>query len=994
MGSRRLSLNGYVKWVVAHPKRMLLLVGLLTLAPLGFLPRLSFKTTVYDLIIEDLPESARYQEFLELFGSDEIIQLVIRAESIFDPATFAKISALSEACARIPGVRRIISLPEVKKSVDRGGGWDAARFAAMLEPVALFQRNLISADRRSTLITLVLSADADRGAVIAAVHGLMQGAGRDLQLFQTGIPLVSQALADYSQQDFFRLTPVTLLVIAILLTVLFRNACGLVLPMASVCLALVWTFGLMAASGVAVSMLTIIVPVFLIAVGTAYCLHICSEYLVQVRHAGAAGPATLETFRLLALPVILAVCTTVIGIGSLAVNRITAIKEFALFTGLGMFSLLVIVLTFLPAAMALWPPAGARTAAGGTLDRFFARVLARIVLLNQKHQKICLLVLGLVSITCLVGLFRIRVETNPVSFFKQDTPVHRNFTDIHQHLAGCFPINVTLSARSADYFEEPDNVARIAGLQAWLDQLPGVDKTLSFADYLMLVNYVYNQFDPQYYRLPRDPYELRMLMNNFKILLGSDLLQRFMSLDYSRANILMLTHIASSRRFLETRAAVADYARTQLPAEVARQVELDVTGLGVVIAASSQLLTWGQVKSLSLSLVLVFVVMVALFVSSKVGLIAVVPNLFPIMVNFGMMGWLQIPLSAATSLIASVAIGLAVDDTIHYLVRYNTEFKKDLDKDRAMRDTVMSVGRPVIFTSCTIGLGFAVLIFSHFQPTAIFGLLMVVTMLAALVGDLILLPMLMMHVELVTAWDLLKMMPTVGGISPATVHELNQPLNAIKVGNDFLKMMLRQGAVIQPQQLETVTREIGGQVRRASQMIQRLGEMGRLPGFAKEPIQVNGPIGGALALLENQLRLDNIRVRLDLAENLPPVSGHHNRMVQAFYNILDNAREAVETARVQQEDQGDQKEHIIDIRSYEEKGQVRVRIADTGTGIEEHFRERVFEPFFTTKAQGQGKGLGLSISNQIVRDCKGRIVISSTPGQGTAVLVSFPALPA
>jgi diguanylate cyclase (GGDEF)-like protein len=147
--------------------------------------------------------------------------------------------------------------------------------------------------------------------------------------------------------------------------------------------------------------------------------------------------------------------------------------------------------------------------------------------------------------------------------------------------------------------------------------------------------------------------------------------------------------------------------------------------------------------------------------------------------NFGLMGWLGIELSMATSLVASIAIGLAVDDTIHYLVRYNREFKKDLRKERALRDTIRGVGRPIIFTTLTIGLGFAVLLFSHFKPTAVFGLLMVITMGSALIGDLILLPSLMTHVELITIWDLLRLklgkdpekgIPLLDGLSRSQAH--------------------------------------------------------------------------------------------------------------------------------------------------------------------------------------------------------------------------------
>ncbi|MCB2145348.1 MAG: MMPL family transporter [Deltaproteobacteria bacterium] len=982
---KRFSFNAYLNMVVKMPGWVILGCAAITLFFAWHLPKLSFKTTVYDLVIEDLDESVRYNQFLAQFGSDEIIRLVVKADDILDPVTFAKITQLSEAAAQIEGVVRIISLPEVRKSVDRGNQWDMATFAAMLAPVELFQRNLISTDRKTTIITLVLDARADKDAAIVAVRRLFETTGKDLRLYQTGMPLVSEALAEYTRQDFFHLTPVTLIVIAVLLAGLFRNLHCLVLPLSCVTLAVCWTFGLMALSGISVSMLTIIIPVFLIAVGTAYCLHICTEYLQQIKTSPSNSAASLSTFSRLAFPVTLAVATTLIGLGSLGANRIAAIQEFALFACFGMLSLLVIVLTFFPAMLAWLPLPRVTDAGASAIDRFFDKMLAGIITLNLKHRKPCLIAIGLVSVVCIVGMLRVRVETNPVAFFKRSTDVSMHFHDIYRDMSGSFPINVIMSGKEADYFETPANVASIARLQSFLDRLPGVDKTISLADYLKLINYVTNRFESKFYVLPEDSYELRMLMNNFKIILGNDLLQRFLSADYSRVNILMLTHIANSRDFLHTRERILNHAGIAFDNEAT----LEVTGLGLVIAASSHLLTLGQVKSLIISLVLIFAVMVVLFVSSKVGLIAVVPNLFPIVVNFGFMGLLGIPLSVATSLIASVAIGLAVDDTIHYLVRYNTEFKRDLDKDRAMRDTLMNVGRPIIFTSLTISLGFSVLIFSHFQPTAIFGFLMVVTMISALIGDIILLPAMMMHVELVTAWDLLKMMPTVGGISPATVHELNQPLNAIKVGSDFLKMMARQKGPLKASHLAAVAGEIGSQVARASQMIQRLSEMSQAPAFEKAPLQIQQPLADTLAFMENQLTLESISLSVHIEPNLPLIMGHHGRLVQVIYNIIDNAREAIARRREAEEEERD---HTITVDAAEISGSVMVSITDTGVGIPDHILDRIFEPFFTTKSAGKGKGLGLSISQEIVRDSSGRISVASRPGKGTTVTLTFPAL--
>jgi diguanylate cyclase (GGDEF)-like protein len=243
-----------------------------------------------------------------------------------------------------------------------------------------------------------------------------------------------------------------------------------------------------------------------------------------------------------------------------------------------------------------------------------------------------------------------------------------------------------------------------------------------------------------------------MLINSYRSLLGNDMLSAFMNKDFSTANVLLLTHISNSGDFLEVRRQVMSHVAEKF----SRDIQWHLTGFGMVISASSYHLTLGQIKSLSLTMISIMVIMFVLFLSIKVGCIAVLPNLFPIIVNFGMMGWLDIELSMATSLIASVAIGLAVDDTIHYLVRFNREFRKDLDEQRALKDTLTHMGRPILFTTVTISLGFTILLFSSFKPTAIFGGMMVITMLSALVGDLILLPALMQRIELVTLWDLVR----------------------------------------------------------------------------------------------------------------------------------------------------------------------------------------------------------------------------------------------
>jgi predicted RND superfamily exporter protein/CRP-like cAMP-binding protein len=742
-----------LKWIVRNPFLVITIIASITLFFAFHIPKLSFKTSIYDLVIENIPETTQYEKFKKLFGSDEIIRIVIKGGNVFDPANFRQIERMAENAAGIAGVKKTISLPGIKKAVDRAGNWDLEKFGRMIAPIDLFRTNLISSDRSTTAITVVLEGNADRGAVIREINDKIINTSLNLSVYQIGMPIVSQALASYTQEDFSRLPPITFILIAIILLCLFRRLSCILLPLTCVSLALTWTFGLMAWTGIPLSMVTMIVPVFLLSVGTAYCLHINSEYLHNAGKAPTPARAAFLTFSKIALPTVLAALTTAIGLGSLLVSRITAITEFAIFACFGIFSIIFILFTFFPAALALIPLPRKETVGTWKISGFWGRFLEKIARINLEHQKTTLLIIGAIAVFCIIGIFRIRVETNPVGYFKANTPVNRNFHDIYRNLSGSFPINMVMASKNEGYFENPDHINDIFRLKQFLETLPGIDKTVSFADYIKLVNYAMNGFEPRYYAIPEEAFEIRMLINNYTTMLGEDMLKGFMSSDFSRANILLMTHISSSRDFLETRRKILSYVKNNF----SRDLAWEVTGFGIVLSASSHHLTAGQIKSLSLTLIIVFGIMFILFLSLRGGLVAIVPNLFPIIINFGLMGWFGVELSVVTSLIASIAIGLAVDDTIHYLFRYNIEYKKNLDKKLALKETIRQVGRPIIFTTLTISVGLSILAFSSFKPTAMFGVMMVITMISALAADLILLPSLMLRVELVTLWDLIKL---------------------------------------------------------------------------------------------------------------------------------------------------------------------------------------------------------------------------------------------
>lgn len=948
------------------------------------IPHISFRTSIYDMVIETLPETARYNTFKEVFGSDEIIRIVIRTDGVFIPQNFDAVIKISGAVQNLQGVKRVISLPVIKKSVGLSGKWDLNRFRETIQPVSLFKKNLISDDQKTTSMTVVLTLDADKQQVIGDIHNLIDELPKSFTAYQIGMPIVSQAMARYTENDFKRLPMITLLIVAILLWIIFRSIPVTIVVLLTVTSALIWTIGLMGWLRLPMSMMTMVVPVFLIAVGTAYCMHIISSFLAYNQRAASRQQAVIESYRRIFLPTILTVLTTVIGLSSLLVNRIQAIHEFALLACFGLFSLLIILLTAFPAALQLIPKPDTQKVKREERQDVFAKTLKLIGNLNLKHRRPLLFSLVGLVLVGVVGMFSINVETNPIGFFKKHTPISRHFHDIYQDLSGSFPINVVIDGGEDWFFEKPHNIARIQKLQYFLETLPGVDKAVSFSDYMQLVNYATNKYDSDYYKLPEENFEVRMLVNSYKTMLGSDMLSRFMNPTFSKANILLLTHISSSRDFLKIKDTIQRHIKNEYP----QTPDTVVTGFGMVVSASSHLLTWGQAKSFSLTMVFIFVIMLILFLSTKVGFIAILPNAFPIIINFGIMGWFGIHLSMVTSLIASVAIGLAVDDTIHYLYRYNREFKKDLDKDRSLKDSILHVGRPVLYTTIIISLGFSVLVFSSFGPTTIFGLLMVITMIAAVIGDLLILPMLMLNVELVTAWDLLKLMPTLSGISNSAAHELNQPLNVIKMGSDYLKMIVQKNAGLETKQLDRVAQEIGTQADRASEIIRRLTAFGNQPGFSKEPTDVNKSIKEALELVENQLKLEDIHIKLELDDSLPYIYAHPTKISEVVFNLLINACEAIAAKKSNKKHIGNNLQ--ICIRTSASEKSIRIWIIDNGIGIPNHLIKRITEPFFTTKTSGTGKGLGLSISKELVKSYGGRIEVKSQAEQQTEFLISFP----
>ncbi len=233
-------------------------------------------------------------------------------------------------------------------------------------------------------------------------------------------------------------------------------------------------------------------------------------------------------------------------------------------------------------------------------------------------------------------------------------------------------------------------------------------------------------------------------------------------------------------------------------------------------------------------------------------------------------------------------------------------------------------------------------------------------------------------------------MTTLGEMSAGIAHELNQPLNAIKMGNEFIDMMIEKKKKIPDKDLLQIVKEVSSQVDRAVDIIRRLRDFGRKADFTKEKVNINKPVQDVLDIIGRQLRLQNIDIQLNIDENIPHILAHRNRIEQVIFNLITNGRDAIN--QKSEEAGGSNAKNRILIETHALDDQVMLTVSDTGIGMDTILKERIFEAFFTTKKMGEGMGLGLSITNGIVEDYGGKINIESFEGQGTSFCLSFPAV--
>lgn len=762
-------MDGLIARIAAHPVRVLFVTLLLSLGAIASLfdwPSLQFRLQVDPSIERLLPadegDRAVMDRIRDQFGETDPVLLAVGFDTVYSADSIARIAQLTRQLGEIEGVRQVLSLANVPNPLADGDEievstfGDQARsrpdliadFPAQIAANPIYRNTLVSADGRVAAFAIML-ADVDETTFRShgyteRIRALAETVSGSTQVWITGSPVVKAETTDSILRTFSFTIPAIFVLVVAMLFFAYRSLRAVVFATLSIALSLLWTLATAVLLDVPINLVTAIVPPLVITLGLSYSVHLLAEYF-DSGSARTAGARVERVLRRLGLALMLSGATTVVGMLALIPGSLPAIREFALLASVGVTYSVLLTLGFLPAAMRLFGPQQRLRPPG---EAFFARKARKLALFDLKWRN-WIIAIALLSVPVdLYFISQIKVGTEYIKSFREDAQVRRDYEAINHAFDGASTISILIETHVNDALTDPQLIREIERLQDWLRDQPEVGSVVSYVDHLKLINRNLNEGDPAYYVVPDNQAAAKQLM----VFGGNDEIRRVIDSRYRTALIGLRIRVDGSIE-------IGDFvARTEARlAQMPPPLDGTVTGTPVLATRTVTALASGQLTSLAIASVAIWAMLALLFTSARAALLAMLPNLLPVLLYFALLGMLGITLNPTTALIACIVLGIAVDDTIHFLTRFNADARAKANEKSAVKSALATVLRPVTLTTVALCLGFLVFAGSELQNQAQFGLLSAATLAIAWITELTLTPALGSKLRIVTLWDILRL---------------------------------------------------------------------------------------------------------------------------------------------------------------------------------------------------------------------------------------------
>ena len=746
----------FIHIVTRHPKLVISLAVLAIVILAIPLPGISINSDLQALIDEHDPDLTRMEELEDIFGGLDVVLITYRTQDVFSPAALSIIDSITEKILDLPFVDQVHSLTQFESirtdddmmTVDNFldvfpvTPTESDSIAALAHADPLISRVLVSEDRRNTAIIVYPSEDILDEEIrqgLERVIAPFQASGEELKL--GGMAIIRDEISRDIATDTTLFIPLGMVLIMLLLFFSFRSGRGVVLPMLVVVLSIMGTLGLMTWLGMQLTIISSIIPVMLIAVASAYGIHIMTRYYEdhQKNPELDRHQVVAKGMRQLAKPIFMAALTTMIGFMALLSHVLPASQEVGVLTSFGVFLAFLLSVTIIPAALVLVPRPQVGERKHLTANNMLARTLAGIGRLVYRHRLGVILLFGALTVLAISGIPRIVVDSNPLNYYPPHAEIRQVNAVFDEHFGG----STTLSVVVDGDIKEPAVLRQIETIQTYLDSQDIVGYTLSINDFIKTMNQAMNGGVTDKYTIP----DSRQLVSQYLLVYSwessDSYLDSYVDYDYQSAQIVVHINTMDVRRMIDLQQRLNIWLSENITVENQPKSE----GYAVLLGNLVPQMIRGQTRSLIISVILLAMVTGLIFRSFSAALISSMPLAFAITVVFGLMGYFNIYLTTATSMISSIMIGIGIDYTIHFLFRYRSEIRAGRSDEEAIMVSLSTTGQGIVINAVSVMIGFAVCMFSSFIPIYFFGWLIVVSIGICLIAALTLLPVVLLNVR-------------------------------------------------------------------------------------------------------------------------------------------------------------------------------------------------------------------------------------------------------